>query len=797
MTLSAGTRLGPYEVLGPIGAGGMGEVYRARDTRLGRVVAIKVLPEQLARDPQALSRFEREARAVAALSHPNILAIHDFGKDGEVQYAVTELLEGETLRSLLARERLPWRRSLEIGIAVAEGLSAAHKQGIVHRDLKPDNLFLTDDGRVKILDFGLARIEPLLSGPDETEAPTTPAQTEAGIVMGTLRYMSPEQVQGRAADARSDLFSLGCVLYEMLSGRRPFEGRTPAEIMAAILRDHPPGLEASGKTLPAGADRVVARCLEKNPEQRFQSARDLAFALKELLSAPELSPGAAEPRSRRILPVLAVATVVLIAVIAFAFDLGGIRSRFFGGSSLPPRIQSLAVLPLRNLSGDPEQEYFADGLTEALIGDLAKISSLRVISRTSAMVYKGTKKTLPQIARELSVDSVVEGSVARAGKRIRVTAQLIKASTDAPVWSDDFERDIKDVLSLQGEIARTIADRVRAKLTPEERARLSAARPINADAHEAYLRGRFYWTKRPVDAAKAIQNFQKAIEIDPAYAAPYAGLANTYATMGSWESGALPPKEAFEKAKLAAAKALEIDPSSSDAHNSLGYTHLHYDWDWAASEKEFQTAIRLNPGNTDALHWYSHYLTAMGRHDDSLATTRKGLQMSPLEVALNFHLGWALYMARQPDQCIAHSRKAIEMELHPFWNHFMLGWGYEQKGNYPEAIQALEQSVENSKQSPVTVWTLGHAYAVGGRSEDANRLLRNLIEKSQTKYVPPYEIGMIYLGLGQKERAFEYFENGYGERSGWMAYLKVDPRLDPVRSDPRFQDLYRRVGLPP
>ena len=758
MTLSAGTRLGPYEILAPLGAGGMGEVYRARDTRLGREVAVKVLPERFAEDAGALSRFEREAKALAALSHPNLLAIHDFGREGSVAYAVTELLEGETLRQRLTGRELPWRDAVEIAAAIADGLAAAHSRGVIHRDLKPENVFLTSHGTVKILDFGLARRERVVPSGEESHSPTLTQQTEPGSVMGTPGYMAPEQLSGAPGDARSDMFSLGCVLYETLSGRRAFPGRTGAESMAAILRDTPPELAQLGKSVPADFDRIVARCLEKDPEKRFQSARDLAFALRGVGRQSRVSVAPTPRKARR-------------------------------------RRGRIAVLPLRNLSADPEQDYFVDGVTEALISDLAKISSLHVISRTTAMAYRGSTKTLPQIALELDVDTIVEGSVARSGQRIRITAQLIKASTDTPLWADDFDRDLRDMLSLQGEIARTIATQIKAKLTPEERVRLSTARAVDPQAHEAYLKGRFYWNKRPMGISTGIEYFRQAIAIDPTYAAPYAGLADSYATLGSWENGTLPPKAGFEKAKAAASKALELDPKLSDAHNSLAYTHLHYDWDWRTSEKEFRRAIELNPGNTDALHWYSHFLTAMSQHEDSLAATNQGLQLSPLDPTLNFHLAWAHYLARKPDLCIAQSKKGIELDLHPFWFHFFLGWGYEQGGMYPEAIEALGEAVKRSKESPVTIWVLAHAYAVGGRTAEANRLLENLVESSRQKYIPPYEIGMVHLGLGEKDRAFEWFQKAFEERSGWMAYLKVDPRLDRVRSDPRLADLMRRVGF--
>ena len=484
VTLQRGSRIGPYEIVSLLGAGGMGEVYRARDARLDREVAVKVLPAQLAESPQALSRFEREAKAVAALSHSNILAIHDFGNDGGVVYAVMELLDGETVADRLLHGPIPWRRTAEIGVAVAEGLSVAHKKGIVHRDLKPQNLFLMSDDRVKILDFGLARHDRAVAAGEETSADTQTG-TVPGTIMGTVGYMAPEQVRGDPTDARTDVFSLGCVLYEMATGQRAFRRRTAADTMAAVLNEEPTAVPESGPIVPDGFVRVIARCLEKNPESRFQTARDLAFALKEALGgsetvsatpAPTAAPARpAEPRKDRSRIGIAAAVVVGLAALALALNLGGLRQR------LAPRraIESVAVLPFSNLSGDSQQEFFADGMTEQIRTNLARLGELRVISRTSALSAKASKKPLPQIARELNVDAVVEGSVVRVGDRVKVTAELFQASSDKNLWEDAYERDVRDIVTLQGEIAGAIARKVGVELTPRTgRGSSMVGRPI-------------------------------------------------------------------------------------------------------------------------------------------------------------------------------------------------------------------------------------------------------------------------------------------------------------------------------
>jgi eukaryotic-like serine/threonine-protein kinase len=796
MSLSPGARLGPYEILSPLGAGGMGEVYRARDTRLDRDVAVKVLPERLAEDSKALSRFEREAKAVAALSHPNILAIHDFAESAGIHYAVTELLNGETLRERLTRERLAWRKAVEIGIGIADGLSAAHSKGIVHRDLKPENLFLTSAGLVKILDFGLAHAE-VVSSAEATSAPTATMQTEAGAVLGTVGYMSPEQVKGEPADQRSDIFSFGCVLYETLSGRRAFGGGSPGQTMAAILRDQPPEIARSGVELPVGLDRVVARCLEKSPDERFQTARDLAFALKEILGGSAVAfaaPAAAQSAKRRRAGFrvgMAGAAVVALLVVAFALNLGRLRQRLTGRRA----IESLAVLPFANLSGDPQQDYFADGMTEQIMTNLARVGELRVISRTSAMSYKGTKKRLPEIARELNVDAVVTGSVARMGERLKVSAELIQAASDKNLWADAYERDVRDIVTLQREIAGTITRKVGVELTPQERAGFERGRPINPQAYEAYVRGRYFWNKQDEEnLKKAVAEFQRALDLEPTYAAAYAGLADAYSVIG-WQNF-LDPKDVCPKAKVAAARALDLDSDLAAAHASLGYIHLYFDWDFAASESEFQRAIALDANSATAHLWYSIFLTAMLRPADARRETERARALDPLSALVALWVGNEHYYDRKYPEAIKAFRDAIAMSPKFPPSHFGLGRVYQAQGNYAEAIAELRAGgAEVSKQPPI-LGLLGNLLAISGKREEAVAVLKVLDRLSEQKYVSPYSAAAIRLGLGEKDQAIELLRKSLEDRTTWMVWTLKDPRWDPLRGDPRFQDILRRVGFP-
>jgi eukaryotic-like serine/threonine-protein kinase len=576
MPLAPGARLGPYEVLAPLGAGGMGEVYRARDVRLRREVAVKVLPEGLSQDQDRLRRFEQEALAASALNHPNILTIHDIGSHSGFPYVVFELLEGQTLRERLSRGALPQDKAIDYAIQVANGMAAAHGKGIVHRDLKPDNIFVTTDGRVKILDFGLAKLtHPERETDRSSEAETFTVGTEAGVVMGTVGYMSPEQVRGLPADARSDLFSFGTVLYEMLSGRRPFSGPSSAETLSAILRDEPAPL-SPGSASPA-LERVVRRCLEKGPEGRFQTARDLAFALRES-SGPH--PGGARepapPGQRRIVPAVAAGLLLLAVAVTVLLGSARIRRSLLGERAA---VRSLVVLPLANLSGDPGQDFFADGMTEALTAGLAQIRSVKVISRTSASRYAGARTPLRDIARELGVDAVVEGTFTRSGDRVRVTARLIRCAGETLLWARSFERDLGDVLTLQGEIARAIAGQIEAQLTLDEESRLAAKRPVAARAFEAYLRGRFLLQEGSEESLHgALAQFNRALAIQEDYAAPYAGIASYYAILPFYSSES--PAEVFPKARAAAEKAVELDPDLAEAHASLAYVRAYYEWDW-------------------------------------------------------------------------------------------------------------------------------------------------------------------------------------------------------------------------
>ncbi len=802
MPLAAGTRLGPYEILGQIGAGGMGEVYRARDARLHRDVAIKVLPTSFSADPDRLRRFEGEARAASALNHPNILTIHDIGSDEGAPYLVSELLQGESLRDRLQSGALKSGTAVDFAKQVAQGLAAAHKQGIVHRDLKPENLFVLEDGRVKILDFGLAKLtRPESSVSDESHALTTPAETEPGVVMGTLGYMSPEQLRSQPTDHRSDIFSLGAILYEMLAGRRAFSKSTPVDTISAVLNEEPAELSKTVDGLSPGLERIVRRCLEKSPEARFQSARDLAFALNESAALPSASQAIAAPsapgRSTNLSRRFAVGLIAAAAVglvIFIAGRTGRLRPWMAkAGETRTGRIASLAVLPLRDLTGDPQQQYFVDGMTEAITASLAEIRSLKVISRTSASEYAGAKKPLRDIAHELGVDAIVEGSVARAGNRVRVTTELIEANSDTHLWAKSFERELGDVLALQSEIARAVAERTEASLTADEKSRLTPSHPVDAKAYEAYLLGRFLLDQGTEESLnKARDQFTTALEIQNDYAAAYAGLASYYAVLPFYS--ALSPAEVFPKARAAVEKSLELDEGLADAHASLAYIRAYYEWDWAAAEREFRRALELRPSFADAHFSYSRFLAAAGRMDEAMAEIRRAQDLDPRSLSLKANHALLSYFAGHYDEALKELGDIRQLDPALPLAHWGIGLVYEQKGMEKEAIAALLKATSLSGSLNMKS-SLGHAYAQFGKRKEAQEILKLLKDRSKQSYVPSYHFVLVHAGLGEKDLAFEWLERAYQERSTVLAYLRLDPRLAPLRGDPRFASLLARLGI--
>lgn len=797
MTISVGARLGPYEILSLLGAGGMGEVYSARDARLKREVAVKVLPSSLSQDADRLRRFEQEARAASALNHPNILTIHDVGAHDGSPYVVSELLEGETLRQRLSTGALSPRKAIEYAVQIANGLAAAHEKGIVHRDLKPENLFVTKDGRVKILDFGLAKLTAPVVADSLTEAPTTPAGTEPGVVMGTAGYMSPEQVRGQAADHRSDLFAFGAVLYELLSGKRAFRGDSAIETMSAILRDEPAELSQSATGVAPSLERIVHRCLEKNPEERFQSARDLAFALAETASVSLAAAAIAVPPrfgTRRRVWIASLAGLAALLAVFVALDPGGLRRRLLG-RALPGRVESIAVLPLQNLSGDPSQEYFADGMTEALIANLAEIRRLRVISRTSVEQYKDQKKPLRQIARELGVDAIVEGSVVRSGDRVRITVQLIHGPSDTHLWAKTYQRDLRDILELQGEVAGTVAREIAAEITPEERAQLERSRPVDAKAYEAYLQGRFFLGQETEEGLRhAFESFQKALQIEPNYAAVYSGLASYHAILPFHSQ--LSPAQVFPQARAAAQRALEIDERLAEAHASLAYIRAYYEWDWTGAEREFRRALELQPSYADAHFSYSRFLAASGRLEEAMTEIRRARELDPMSIPLKANTALLSYFGRRYDQALAELLELRKLDPKLPLVHWGIGLVCEQKGLYEEAIKSLQKATSLSTSLNFKS-SLGHAYAIAHRRDEARAILGEVTERSRRSYVPSYYSALVFAGLDEKDRAFEWLERAYQERSTVLAYLQIDPRLDPVRSDPRYAELLRRLAFPP
>jgi eukaryotic-like serine/threonine-protein kinase len=781
MPLPAGTKLGPYEIRAPIGAGGMGEVYRARDSRLNRDIAIKVLPERLAQDPQALARFEREAKAVAALSHPNILVLYDVGSGASIHYAVTELLEGETLRERIARGPLPWRKAAEIAAAVAEGLAVAHSKGIIHQDIKPANIFLTSDDRVKILDFGLAQIHRQLAQDEATVTLTEPGH---GTVAGTIGYMSPEQVRGEKARVPSDIFSLGCVLYEMVTGQRAFTGKSASDILAAILKEEPPALADSGKPSAPEFDRVIERCLEKNPAQRFHSAHDLAFALRSLSTmAGERT---APPRlKRRMVAVSMMAAILILAGAGF----------YYWNSRAEQSIDSLAVLPFVNSSGSPDADYLSDGITESLMDSLSELPNLKVMSQSAVFRYKGKDADARAVGRELGVRAVLTGRIVQRGDDLAVSAELMDVASNTHLWGERYDRKVADALAVQREIAAEISDKLRARLSNEKKEQIARRQTENPEAYQLYLKGKYYASKLDTENLnKGLDCFRQAIVLDPNYALAYEGLAIYYGLATDW---LIPSTEAGPKAEEAARKALEIDSNLAEARIDLGAEYFWHDFDWAGAQRELGRALELKPDDAPAHMVHAWLLVDLGRFDESIGEARRAEALDPLSPETAALAGWFLYYAHRYDDAAAQIRKCFDLDPNHWTGYYFLAQVYEQQNRFSEAIEALQQArgIEDRIATPLA--ELAHAYAASGRRAEARQALEELLARSQRGHVSKYLIATVYAALGDKNEALTRLEQAYSERSWYLGFLRSDPKLDSLRSEPRFQDLVRHMNFPP
>jgi eukaryotic-like serine/threonine-protein kinase len=779
--LTPGERLGPYQILGLLGEGGMGKVYRALDTRLGRAVAIKISAEQFTK------RFEREARAISALNHPHICTLYDVGPN----YMVTELVEGETLRDWL--ERAPAvERSIEIARQVLGALRAAHRAGIVHRDLKPQNIMVRFDGYVKVLDFGLAKRIPV-SGALRTENTATTGASLPGQILGTVAYMSPEQIMGREIDQRSDLFAFGIILYEMLMGQHPWPHKSSVDTLHAILHDDPPPMDAVA-SLSAELAHIVRRLLCKSPAERYPSAEPVLKALADGAAAPQeshvrgganaknLEPSPMHsPRKNRIVLWSATMLVLFLAAVSF-YRFGRYASA----------IDTLAVLPFVNGSTDPQVEYLGDGISETLITQLSQVPRLKIKSRDSAFPYKG--KDAQTAGRALGVRAVLKGRIEQWSDNLSIVVELVDTKDNNLIWSDQYNRKMGDIVATEEEISREVCEKLRFKLTGEEQKQLSRGSTENADAHQLYLKGRHLWDRRSEENfKKSLEYFQQAIDKDPGYALAWAGLADSYNMLAAY--GVSPRPETYPLAKAAAEKALRLDSNLAEALATLAREKTEYEWDWDGAERMYKRAIELNPNYGTAHQGYAVHLAAIGRPLEAVAEARRARELEPLSPAMNANVAWFYYLARQYGQAEEESRKAIELDSGYSYSHWILGSVYLQTGRQREALAEFRQALAISKDSVMELMYLGHGLAVSGARAEAQRVLDQMKDMSHRRYVPPEYLAVVYVGLGDRDRAFQWFEKAYAERS-MHSWVYPDPRLDPIRADLRFKSLKRRMGLP-
>ena len=812
----------------------MGEVYLAEDTRLHRQVALKILPADLAANKDRMRRFEQEATAAAALNHPNIAHIYEIDEADGVHFITMEFVDGLTLRDKIHRERTDLPKLLRFLQHAAEGLARAHAAGIVHRDLKPDNIMITRDGHTKILDFGLAKLIQQTNAPksDSSEVATAvmPQHSTPGTVMGTVGYMSPEQAQGktREIDQRSDVFSFGCILFEACTGKKPFAGETVIKSLHMVVYEAPPLIADLNPSAPPELQRIVRRCLAKDPDERYQSIKDVAIELKELrrelegagidttvpppsrsnpdASTHTYSVAASTTSSSASLQTRAssaeyvvsgikqhklVATILGLVVLGVAIAMVALylRSRTSNAA-----ITSIAVMPFVNEGGKAELEYLSDGMTDTLISSLSQVPNLSVKARSSVFRYKG-KETNPQtIAKELNVQAILNGRIAHRGDQLTLTLELVDGQTENVIWSEQYNRKDADLVSLQSVIARDVSTKLKTKLTGPDEQKLTKTYTANPEAYQLYLKGLFHWNKRTAESLKAsIEYFNQAIEKDPTYAQAYAGMALVYVILPEYSAGK--PEESMIKAKAAARKALELDDTLAEAHTALAYSLYSYDRNIPESDREFQRAIELNPNYATARQWYAGgNLAATGRFEEAIAEGKRAVELDPLSLIVNLQLAVNYNYARQYDQAIEVLNKIIEMDQNWYLAHMLLCQTYDLKGQLPQAIAECQKARELND-DPTVLSFLAHAYAASGKRDEAMKVLGQMHELAKQRYVSAYSFGAVYAALGNKDQAFLWLERSLEDRSWEITYLKVDSQLEILHSDPRFDGLVRRLGF--